>query len=61
MYGDTSGAADLFDAGAQPRCPSCNVMMRPTERGDECPECGQFEPYDEVQPPAADGPAIAGF
>jgi tRNA(Ile2) C34 agmatinyltransferase TiaS len=50
-----------LEAGAQPRCPSCGVLMRDVPDGVTCPECGYHEPHDVVaMPPEFSGPTVRG-
>ena len=50
-----------LDAGAQPRCPHCHIVMRDDAGASTCPSCGYTEPHDDVEmPPEFDGPAIHG-
>lgn len=49
------------DAGAQPRCQVCGILMRDDAGSSVCPNCGYTEPHDEVtMPPGFEGPAILG-
>lgn len=34
---------DDLDAGQQPRCPSCQTLMRPAHHQNRCPACGFVE------------------
>lgn len=46
-----------LDAGQQPRCPHCNIVMRDRPGKSTCPECGYSEPHEAVtMPPEFDGP-----
>lgn len=58
---DTAMLAAMLDDQVQPACPDCRVTMRPTSRGDVCPECGRLAPYADVTRPADDGPGMPGF
>ncbi|GEP49072.1 hypothetical protein MSA03_25800 [Microbacterium saccharophilum] len=49
------------ELGAQPRCPTCGVVMRDEPGATMCPSCGRREAHDDVvMPPSFDGPAIRG-
>lgn len=53
---------DDLEAGAQPHCPDCGVVLRPSGKGDRCPECGHFEAYPPVERPTQfDGPSFPGW
>ncbi len=52
---------DDVEAGTQPRCPECGVVMRDDPAGAVCPECGLTQPHDDVvMPPEFDGPSLYG-
>ncbi|WP_390178062.1 hypothetical protein [Microbacterium sp. MTN4-26] len=47
--------------GAQPRCPSCGVLMRDERDGFRCPACATLVAFDAAPPPPTfDGPSIRG-
>ena len=62
-YRRTDSDVDELDAGAQPHCPDCRVVMRPVDGGDRCPECGRLEHHHlPVQrPDDFDGPSLPGW
>ena len=48
-----------LDAGMQPRCPSCGIVMRDGDGASTCPDCGYSERHgDAVMPPEFVGPTI---
>lgn len=52
---------DELGAGAQPRCPTCGVVMRDEPGAYVCPSCGEVEAMPAVEvPPPFDGPGIHG-
>lgn len=54
---DDAGVIDALDF-AQPRCPRCQVLMRPAGEGDECPSCGHREPWVDATHPGREAPGI---
>ena len=52
---------DDLDAGAQPRCPSCSILMRTEWRADVCPSCGLSIPWacEAIKP--TDDPTVLDF
>lgn len=52
---------DDLDAGAQPRCPACGVVMRDEPGAYVCPSCDHRELVPAfAMPPGFDGPGIRG-
>ena len=51
---------DDLDAAAQPRCPSCHVLMRTEGSAFACPSCGEREVIPWVRKPL-DDPGIVDF
>lgn len=52
---------DDLDAGAQPRCHKCGVLMHAIARGDQCPVCGHRDEWPKLPPKPLDDPAIVDF